>query len=182
MSHQLPPAAQTALYWQPLKTLIEQLTPDLQTWYQWGQKYFNQQLKAAKKQASLHTPDIQTFFHPKTQHKPDLHPHPRKPCHTELVWVFFVHHSLREITLKMLSFFIGIFMHSLDHFIYSLDLFISQSRSFYSQSGPSFLKSGPFFVQPVLSFIYCVPFYLLVCIFKRNPYKASLLIMGTFIF
>jgi len=28
----------------------------------------------------------------------------RKPCHTEPVWVFFVHCSLREITLKTLSF------------------------------------------------------------------------------
>jgi len=104
LCNQLPPAAQTALYRQLVATLLEQPTPYLQTWYQWGQKYFKQQVKAAKKQASLCTPGIQTFFHPKTQHEPDLHPPPRKPWHTEIVWVFFVHHNLREITLKMLSF------------------------------------------------------------------------------
>jgi len=74
LSNQLPPAAQAALYRQPLATVLEQPTPQLQTWYQWGHKYFTQQLKVAIKQARLHTLGIQTFFHPKAQQEPDLHP------------------------------------------------------------------------------------------------------------
>jgi len=70
--HQLPPAAQMALYQQPLETLLKQPTPKLQTWVQQGQHYFNQQLKAAKNQATLQTPNIWKFFGPQIQQNDDL--------------------------------------------------------------------------------------------------------------
>ncbi len=59
---QIPPDAQTALYRQPIEALLEQPAPRLQTWAQRGTRYFNQQLRAAKAQAKLHTLDIRTFF------------------------------------------------------------------------------------------------------------------------
>ena len=71
---QIPPAAQEALYRQPLKALLEQPAPRLQTWAQRGLHYFNQQLRAAKAQAKLHTPDIRTFFGPQAQPTDDLQP------------------------------------------------------------------------------------------------------------
>jgi len=51
--HQLPPEAQEALYRQPLEVILEQPALKQQTWAQWGHCYFNQQLKAAKTQATL---------------------------------------------------------------------------------------------------------------------------------
>jgi len=80
--HQLPPAAQEALFWQPLETLMEQPAPQLQKWVQRGHSYFNQQLKAAKTQAALKTPDIQKFFGKQTQLANDLQP----PWETLLHW------------------------------------------------------------------------------------------------
>jgi len=74
LRHQLLPTAQSALYRQPLEQLLEQPAPRLQRWVQTGYKYFNQQTKAAKKQAALHTPDIRTFFHTQTQQNDDLQP------------------------------------------------------------------------------------------------------------
>jgi len=71
---QIPPDAQEALYCQPLKVLLEQPAPRLQTWAQWGLSYFNQQLRAAKTQAKLHTPDICTFFGQQAQPTDDLQP------------------------------------------------------------------------------------------------------------
>jgi len=46
--HQLPPAVQDTLYYQPLKTVLELPALQLQCWVQQGYQYFNQQLKAAK--------------------------------------------------------------------------------------------------------------------------------------
>jgi len=74
LRHQLSPTAQTALYQQPLEQLLEQPAPRLQRWVQAGYKYFNQQTKAAKKQAVLHTRDIRTFFRIQTQQNDDLQP------------------------------------------------------------------------------------------------------------
>ena len=77
LRQQLPPDAQLALYRQPLEQTLELPAPRLQQWVQTGYKYYNQQLKAAKKQAVLQTPDIRTFFrtqsHP-TQPDDDLQP------------------------------------------------------------------------------------------------------------
>jgi len=72
--HLLPLAAQIALYRQPLESILEQPAPRLQKWTQRGLSYFNQQLKAAKTQARLHTPDIRTFFGQQTQQNHDLQP------------------------------------------------------------------------------------------------------------
>jgi len=71
--HLIPLAAQEDLFRLPLEEILELLALRLQTWMQHGLKYFNQQLQAAKTQASIHTPDIRTFFHP-TQHPNDLQP------------------------------------------------------------------------------------------------------------
>ncbi len=72
--NQLPPEAQTALYRQPLKTVLELPTPRLQNWTERGYTYFYQQLKAAKCQAILHTLDIRNYFRPTTQLPHDLQP------------------------------------------------------------------------------------------------------------
>jgi len=77
LRYQLPPDAQTALYQQPLEQILALPAPRLQRWVQAGYKYFNQQLKAAKKQAALQTPDIRSFFRPQspqTQPDDDLQP------------------------------------------------------------------------------------------------------------
>jgi len=60
--HQLPPAAQEALYWQLLEVILDQPAPRLQRWAQRGHQHFTQQLKATKTQARIHTQDIRTFF------------------------------------------------------------------------------------------------------------------------
>jgi len=72
--HLIPATAQEALYRQPLEAILEQPLPRLQTYAQKGLTYFNQQLKAAKIQARLNTPDIRSFFGSKTQHHNDLQP------------------------------------------------------------------------------------------------------------
>jgi len=72
--HLLTPAAQQALYRQPLATMLELPAPRLQTWTARGYDYFHRQLKAAKKQATLHTQDIRTYFHPPAQPINDLQP------------------------------------------------------------------------------------------------------------
>jgi len=56
--NQLPPNAQSALYWQPLETVLAFPASRLQTWTENGYAYFYQQLQAAKRQAALRTPDI----------------------------------------------------------------------------------------------------------------------------
>jgi len=72
--HQLPPAAQEALYQKPVEELLDLPAPQLQSWTQHGLKYFNQQLRAAKAQAIICTQDICTFLGPKTQQPNDLQP------------------------------------------------------------------------------------------------------------
>jgi len=51
LQHQQPPEAQAALYWQPLELILDLLALCLHCWVKTGYKYYNQQLKAAKKQA-----------------------------------------------------------------------------------------------------------------------------------
>jgi len=72
--HQLPPAAQEALYRQPLEVILDQPAPRLQKWAQRGHQYFTQQLKAAKTQARIHTQDIRNFFQQTNQTTEDLQP------------------------------------------------------------------------------------------------------------
>jgi len=72
--HLIPPTAQQALYRQPLETMLELPTTSLQLWTTRGYNYFQQQLKAAKQQATLHTRDIRQYFTPKSQQDNDLHP------------------------------------------------------------------------------------------------------------
>jgi len=74
LRHQLPPNDQAALYRHPLEHILDQPAPRLQRWVQAGYKYFNQQTKAAKKQAALRTYDIRTFFGTQTQQNDDLQP------------------------------------------------------------------------------------------------------------
>ncbi len=70
----LPPAAQEALYRHPLEVILALPAPRLEQWVLRGHKYYNQQMKAAKCQATLNTPDIRTFFELQTHRSDDLHP------------------------------------------------------------------------------------------------------------
>ncbi len=72
--HQLSPRAQAALYKHPLQQILDLPLPRLQQWVIRGYRYFTQQLKAEKQQASMDTPDIRNFFLPLAQHTNDLHP------------------------------------------------------------------------------------------------------------
>jgi len=70
----LPPAAQEALYQHPIEDILALPAPQLEQWVIRGHQYYNQQLKAAKKQASLQMEDIQKFFGPLAQQSDDPHP------------------------------------------------------------------------------------------------------------
>jgi len=72
--HKLSPAAQAALYRQPLNDILEQPAPKMQQWVTRGYQYFTQQLKAEQKRATLRTPDIRTFFPTLAQPSNDLQP------------------------------------------------------------------------------------------------------------
>jgi len=100
LCHQLSPTAQTTLYRQPLETLLEQLNPKLQTWVQCDHFFFNQQqLKAAKTQAALQTPDIHKFSGIQTQQTDNLQPPWETMLHCTSVGLLCT-----EITIKILSF------------------------------------------------------------------------------
>ncbi len=60
--HQLPPAAQEAIFNQPLAQILELPPAALHDWIKQSQKYMTQQLRAAKKWAKLRTADICSFF------------------------------------------------------------------------------------------------------------------------
>jgi len=70
---QLPQIAQDALFRWPLDQMLEQPLAVFHPWFERGCQYLNQQLKAAKTQAKLHTPDICSFFYPTPQQVNDLH-------------------------------------------------------------------------------------------------------------
>jgi len=70
----LPPEAQEALDQQLLEQILDLPAPCLESWVIQGHKYYNQQLKAAKQQAWLHTTDICTFFWAPAQQSDDLQP------------------------------------------------------------------------------------------------------------
>jgi len=72
--HQIPPVAQEALFRQPIDTILNLPSPQLQHWVQRGHTYFNQQLKAAKKWAAMNTLDIWSFFSAQAQQNNDLQP------------------------------------------------------------------------------------------------------------
>jgi len=59
---QISPNAQSALSNKPMEIILNYSEPRMQAWVQCGYQYFNQQFKAAKKQATLNTPDIRNFF------------------------------------------------------------------------------------------------------------------------
>jgi len=101
--HQIPPAAQEALFSQPIDTILELPGPQLQQWVKQGYQYFNQQIKAVKNEQ----PWTHLISDPSLVLKLSKimisNPH-GKPYDTEPVRVFFVCNNLREITLKTLSF------------------------------------------------------------------------------
>jgi len=72
--NQLPPNAQSALYRQPLETVLALPPSRLQTWTENGYAYFYQQLCAAKRQAALNTLDIRHYFGSTAQPSQDLQP------------------------------------------------------------------------------------------------------------
>jgi len=62
--HQLPPAAQDAIFNRPIDQILEQSPAKLRTWIIRTNAYMKQQLRAAKARAKLNTPDIRSFFGP----------------------------------------------------------------------------------------------------------------------
>ncbi len=77
----LPPSAQDALYQQPLEVILALPAPRLEQWVHQGHKYYNQQIKAARYQATLHTQDIHTFLSLKLTRVMISNPL-KKPCCT----------------------------------------------------------------------------------------------------
>jgi len=71
---QLPPAAQAALFTKPLDQMLQQPPQILRDWFQRGNSYMTQQLKAEKKRSRLNTPDIRSFFGFQPQSANDLKP------------------------------------------------------------------------------------------------------------
>jgi len=72
--HRLSPAAQAALYRYSLQEVLDLPPPRMEQWLIRGYKYYHRQLKAAKHQAALNTPDIRDYFGIQTQESDDLHP------------------------------------------------------------------------------------------------------------
>jgi len=72
--NQLPRAAQDALFRQPLEQILDLPAPQLEQWVIRGHKYYNQQMKAAKKQETLSTHDIHTYFATRKNQSDDLQP------------------------------------------------------------------------------------------------------------
>ena len=72
--NQLPPATQQAIFSRPIEQLLDQTPAYLRNWITRSTKYIKQQMRAAKKRAKLQTPDIRTFFRPRTPIANDLHP------------------------------------------------------------------------------------------------------------
>jgi len=62
--HQLPPAAQDAIFNCPIDQILDQTPAKLSTWIIHNNAYMKQQLHAAKAQAKLRTHDIRSFFGP----------------------------------------------------------------------------------------------------------------------
>jgi len=60
--HQVPPAAQEAIFHRPIAEILALPPAAIREWIIRSQKYFQQQLRAAKTRAKLNTSDIRTFF------------------------------------------------------------------------------------------------------------------------
>jgi len=72
--NRLPRAAQDALFRQPLEQILDLPAPQLEQWVIRGHKYYNQQMKAAKKQETLSTYDIRNYFTTRINQSDDLQP------------------------------------------------------------------------------------------------------------
>jgi len=72
--HQISPRAQEALFKTPLQQILDLPPPRLQQWVIRGYRYFTQQLRAEKKQATMATHDIRNYFQPLAQQPDDLQP------------------------------------------------------------------------------------------------------------
>ncbi len=64
--HQLPPAAQDAIFNRPIEQIMDQSPAKLRTWIIRTNAYMKQQLRAAKARAKINTHDIRSFFGPVT--------------------------------------------------------------------------------------------------------------------
>jgi len=71
--HQLPPAAQDAIFHRPIDQILDQTPAKLRTWIIRTNAYMKQQLRAAKARAKLNTHDIRSFFGPANESN-DLQP------------------------------------------------------------------------------------------------------------
>jgi len=60
-SPQLPPDVREALFHTPLQQMLEQPPAVLRQWLERSHQYIKQQMKAAKKRATINTHDIRSF-------------------------------------------------------------------------------------------------------------------------
>jgi len=74
LHQQLPPEVQEAVFHRPLEEMLDKPPAFLRSWIEHSQRYIQQQLKAAKKHAKLHTPDIHLFFRRQNPPANDLNP------------------------------------------------------------------------------------------------------------
>ncbi len=71
---QLPPEVQEAVFHRPLEEMLDKPPAFLHPWIERSQRYIQQQLKAAKKRAKLHTHDIRSLFRRQNPPANDLNP------------------------------------------------------------------------------------------------------------
>jgi len=72
--HQLPPAAQEAVFNRPIEQILALPPAAIREWIIRSQKYIQQQLRAAKTRAKIRTQDIRSFFHIAHSSDNDLQP------------------------------------------------------------------------------------------------------------
>ncbi len=72
--HQIPPAAQEAVFNRPIDQILALPPAAIREWIIRSQKYLQQQIRAAKTRAKLHTSDIRTFFQVVPPQANDLQP------------------------------------------------------------------------------------------------------------
>jgi len=72
--HQLPPAAQEAVFYRPIDQILALPPAAIREWILRSQKYIQQQTCAAKKRAKLNTQDIRSFFQLIPPQATDLQP------------------------------------------------------------------------------------------------------------
>jgi len=72
--HQLPPAAQDAIFNRPIEQILSLPPAAICEWILRSQQYIQQQIRAAKTRAKIRTQDIRSFFQIAPSPDNDLQP------------------------------------------------------------------------------------------------------------